>query len=199
MAVFGAFPVLTIDSDRLSLGPLPVLNREVDPRTRPSWYFTGFYGQAAQVLGTSDIRAGFGFAVGHGKPEPRFRYAALPAQLVYEFYVDTTQSPGVDLNPANRTYAVGALAISRWFWPVDKIGNYMFFDIGWGLQYADKTTVDLDSQLNSTPVIGFGGLFPLTNGNEFMLGVRLLHVSNAGTKGHNLGQNEILLTLGVRF
>lgn len=172
---------------------------EADPRIRPSWYLAGFVGQAAQILGTSDIRTGFGFLVGYGRPEPKFRFRTIPAQIVYELYYNTTTSPGVDKTPPNRTFAVGGLVIARFRWPVDKIGNGIYGDIGWGLQYADHPTIDLDSRLNSTPVFGVGGTFPQTNGNEFMLGVRWLHASNAGTKKPNNGQNEFYLVVGIRF
>lgn len=96
------------------------------------------------------------------------------------------------------TYAIGGLAYGRWFWPHDELDRKMFFDLGWGFQYASHPTFDLDTRINSTPILGFGALFPM-GPREFLLSLRLLHISNGGTDKPNRGQNEILLIMGVRF
>ena len=96
------------------------------------------------------------------------------------------------------TKAFGILAMSRWHGRRDARGQGFFLDLGWGLQIADRRSLDLDSRLNSTPVVGFGTTLPL-GAQELMIGLRYLHVSNAGLVGRNQGSNQFFLTAGVRF
>ena len=170
-----------------------------DDKFATSWYVHGFVGPSAIILGSQDPRFGYGLSVGYGRPDAHFRFRKIPAQFVLEGYWDTSESKGVNGIPSNRTEAVGALAISRYRWPADKQGNGYYAEIGWGLQYATRPTVDLDSKLNSTPILGIGGLFHYTESSDIMLGLRLLHISNAGTKKPNHGQNQVLLVAGFRF
>lgn len=171
---------------------------EPDPRVSPSHYVTAFVGQSELILGSEDNRYGGGIAYAYGKPEKRFRKGSIAAQLVYETYVDRTQSSGGVGGTFNSTYAFGGLAYARWRWPVNDLGNGFYADLGWGLQMADKTTLDLESTLNSTPVAGFGGI--LRDGDrEYLIGLRYLHISNAGLVKPNFGQNEIFFTVGMRF
>jgi len=158
----------------------------------------GFLGQGQLIFGSQDPRYGGGILFGYGRPEPRFQLGQIPAQLVYEGYADETRSPGAGGESPNETFAVGVLGLSRWRWPLDKNGNGVYVDLGWGLQFANQATIDLDSELNSTPVLGFGGTFK-SGTQEYMIGLRYLHISNAGFKKPNDGQNELLLTFGVRY
>jgi hypothetical protein len=168
-----------------------------DPINHSAHYMFGFAGQSAIVLGSQDSRVAFGFDYGYGRPEPRFQRGSVLAQIVYEAYYD--QSSGLPLAGSNlHTDALGGLGIGRWFWPRDSQNRSMYFDLGWGFQYANHPSFDLDTKWNSTPITGFGALFP-TGSREFMVGVRYLHISNGGTDKPNRGQNQILFTIGVKF
>ncbi len=177
----------------------PLAEETSDPKFSPSWYVNLFGGQGALILGSQDPRYGYGIAVGYGRPDGHLRFKSIPAQLVFEGYWDTTGSRGVGGGTSNRTEAFGALAIMRYKWPRDKQMNGFYADIGWGMQYANKPTVDLDTKLNSTPVLGVGGFFRYNEHHELMLGARLLHISNGGTKKPNHGQNQLLIVVGTRF
>jgi len=169
-----------------------------DPLTKPSHYVIGFFGQSETILGSEDGRFGGGLGFAYGQPEKRFSLKGLPAQLVYEGYFDRTQSPGGSGYPPNSTLAIGALSYARWRWPVDEKGNGVYADLGWGLQFANRPTLDLDTRLNSTPVLDIGGTY--RDGHiEYLIGIRYLHISNAGTDRPNFGQNEFFLTLGFRY
>lgn len=169
-----------------------------NPLTKPSHYITGFLGESELIFGSEDGRFGGGVSYGFGRPEKRFQIGDLAAQLVYEGYVDHTQSGGGQGTPPNSTFAVGGLAYARWRWPVDRFGNGVYADFGWGLQFADQPTLDLESQLNSTPILDFGG--SLKDGHaEYLLGLRFLHISNAGFVKPNYGQNELFVTFGFRY
>ncbi len=168
-----------------------------DPLTKSSHYFMGFFGRSELIFGSEDSRFGGGLSYAYGKPEKRFQLGHIPAQLVYEGYVDHTQSGGSGF-PPNSTLATGGLGYARWRWPMDQQGNGVYVDLGWGMQFANRPTLDLDTRLNSTPVLGLGGVFR-DGSKEFLIGLRYLHISNAGTNHPNFGQNEIFLTLGVRY
>lgn len=164
-----------------------------DPRTSSSRYLYAFGGVSIIFLGSEDRRVGGGLGFGYGRPEPRFRYGSLRAQLVYEGYVDTTHGQDRKKNYLRDTFAVGGLAYGRWF-----VGRRLYADLGWGAQLANHASHDLPSVFNSTPVVGFGTLLPAGR-YDWNIGLRLLHVSNAGTVGNNAGQNELFLTVGVRY
>jgi hypothetical protein len=181
----------------LSIG-LAITLASADERTTATHYVGAFFGQSTLILGTSDFRTGEGIFYAYGRPEPQLRSGKVEAQMVYEGYIDRTYSSGNDVDPANHTYAYGVLEYGRWRGRMTPDGWGMYFDLGWGLQWADKQTVDLDSKWNSTPMIGFGGVYQFGS-QELLIGARLLHLSNAGLVGHNHGQNQILFTISVRF
>ena len=167
-----------------------------DLRKRPTWYVSSFIGQSAIVLGSEDIRQGGGFSIAYERPERRFRYGSNGAKLVWEVYADRSHSINHPSSPNTRAY--GVLASARWFGNHDARGQGFYFGLGWGLQYADRTSWDLDSKINSTPMLEFGTTFPVMR-REFQVGFRYLHASNAGTVGDNQGSNQLYLTVGFRF
>ena len=191
MKVFGFFLLILGVSST-------VFAQSADSLTASSHYFSAFLIRGQIMLGSEDVRGGYGLSYGYGRPEPKFRAGQIPAQLVYEGYLNHTQSPGVDPLPGDATYATGGLAYSRWRWPLDKHGNGVYVDLGWGFQYASHPTVDLDTRWNSTPIFGVGGAFR-SGDQEFLIGLRYLHISNGGTDRPNFGDNQILLTLGIRY
>lgn len=174
-----------------------------DPRTRPGYYVSGFFGRSLLILGSKDQRTGGGFSVEYGKPEPRFQIKSIPAQLVYELYADRTYSHGISREGPNQTWGLGFLALARHRWPLSPHGVGFFTDLGFGVHYEDIQTHDLPTHFNTTPTIGFGIAFPGAHGHEWLVGLRLLHISNGGTGGHsegsNPGQNQVLATVGYRF
>ena len=169
-----------------------------DPRTAPSHFVTGAFGRSLIVLGSEDGRLGGGLGYAYGRPEKRFQFGTIPAQLIYEGYLDATRSNGSSGYGPNSTIALGGLAYARWRWQVDSRGNGVFVDLGWGLQLADHTTLDLNSQLNSTPFLRIGGAHRVGR-EEYFVGLGYLHISNAGLARPNFGQNELFLTVAIRY
>ena len=128
-------------------------------------------------------------------PISKLRWGRAHANLVVETYYDLTKSPGVRNTPPNSTQAWGALAMAR-YRHSNADSPTGFLDVGWGLQYADRTTRDLSSKLNSTPVIDLG--FEIGRQHPgALVAARLLHISNAGTEHKNKGQNELFLLIQV--
>jgi hypothetical protein len=166
-------------------------------KTDPSTEVGIFAGQGKQILGSELKRDAYGFSLAHGKPEPHFRIGKLPAQLVYEGYVLGTHSQANSFHAAQDDLGLGGLMYARYRWARNHgIGAY--FDAGIGLIYVDKTNRDLSSHINSTPYLASGITFPSGKG-EFILGGEWLHISNAGTVGHNLGANLFLVSLKYRW
>lgn len=171
---------------------------EQEPLNRSSKYAYGLAGRSQSILGSEDERVGFGFGVAWGKPEPRFGRGSVLAQLVSDVYFDQTSSQDRFDSTKSHTFAFGNLWYGRWFWPQDKEHRGFYADLGWGAQYANLITHDLDSHLNSTPMLGVGSRFPMGD-RDFMIGLRYLHISNGGTYKPNRGQNQIYFMIGVRF
>ena len=160
-------------------------------------YASVFFGRSALIFGSQDIRTGGGFSYAYGRPEPRFQIKSIPAQFVWEGYYDHTHSSGLQ-DRANDSDAWGVLGYGRWRGRRNHLGMGLYFDFGWGFQYASRHTYDLDSLVNSTPFLGIGVAMPFGS-QEGMLGIRYLHISNAGTVKPNRGQNELFFTAGLRF
>lgn len=165
--------------------------------TQPYYMFWGFYGQSWFFFGSEDFRTGGGFGIQYAKPEPKFRFKRKQAQLVWELYTLHTAGGNKFQFPPDCTNALGFLAHARYeVRPKKGIGSYL--DLGFGVQAASQSTLDLPSRVNTTPTIAGGLIFPLGSGDIY-LGFRLMHISNAGTKGNNPGQNQIRLAIGYRF
>jgi len=167
------------------------------PVDKPSYYLNVFGGQSMTILGSEDRRTGFGIGFGYGRPEPRFNVSGVRSQLVFEAYYDHTGSRGASGQGPNEAESFGILAYGHWRWP-KKRGGGLYATLGWGLQYTNRTSVDLDSQINSTPMVGFGVAWDTGQG-EASIGLRLLHISNAGLVGRNQGQNQLFLVYTLRF
>jgi hypothetical protein len=157
----------------------------------------GFYGQSWFIFGSEDIRRGGGVAIQWVRHEPRFKFRSHEGQLIFEAnYTNTVGGNKFEFGP-DRTNAVGIVGLAR-YESKAKSGFGGYVEGGWGLQWASQITIDLPSQLNSTPVLGAGLILPAGK-NQVYAGIRCIHISNAGLKGNNPGQNQLQLMLGLRF
>jgi hypothetical protein len=162
-----------------------------------SYYFNIYGGQSMTILGSEDRRTGFGIGFGYGRREPRFAIKGVGSQLVYEVYYEHSSSRGASGQGPNQSESFGVLAYARHRWP-QRRGMGLYATVGWGLQYTNRTSVDLDSNLNSTPMLGLGVSWE--NGfGEGSIGLRFVHISNAGLVGRNQGQNQLSLVYSLRF
>lgn len=151
-----------------------------------------FGSQSLMWIGSQDIRRGVGIAYQTAKPDPRLSFRRNEAQLVFEGYAMHTWGGrrGRDRDQASM---LGALALARY-----EYANGWFYELGWGLQYANPTTHDLDSRLNSTPTLGLGYVFDCA-GTDVRTTLRFMHSSNGGTNPPNQGQNQLWLMIGFRI
>ena len=162
------------------------------------WGVRASFGPAWLLLGSEDIREGISLGVNYSMPHPRLRFRSHHGELEMEAYAAYTSSTGASSKPPNRTLAGGLLAMGR-YKGRSRNGVAGYIEIGWGLQYADQRTVDLNSRLNSTPTFGFGVATKTPDGHQAYIGVRLMHISNGGLSGDNQGQNFFMGTLSVKF
>lgn len=153
-------------------------------------------GKTWQILGSQDIRNSYGLHVQWTKADPRLSFRQNKAQLVSELYY--MHSAG---GRPNRTrdiqYNFGILALGRF--ELGASGTlHSYWECGWGLQYINRTGPDINLHFNSTPCLGAGLVFPTSRG-DLWLGARYLHISNAGLKRPNQGQNWLQVMLGASF
>ena len=148
-------------------------------------------------LGDEDRREVFSLGLQYAKPERAFKWRGKTSELVQEGYYQHSTSRGASGEPANKSEAWGYLAMARYNW-INHNGFGWYADIGIGLQYVNRRSVDLPSRLNSTPVLDLGLIIPAGR-NSVTVGARFLHISNAHTVGNNQGQNELLFDVGLRF
>lgn len=176
---------------------VPRAIQEIAFRNRKPFYVANvFFGQTVLILGSNDIRTGGGLSLQYVKPEKRFTFRHKPASMVMEAYFLWTQGGFIE-HAKSKTSSVGAIILAR-FENRTRQGIGLYYDIGWGLQVSDRVSADLTSQLNSTPVFGTGVILPAERNNIY-LGLRYMHTSNAGFRGTNSGQNQLMATVGIRF
>jgi opacity protein-like surface antigen len=177
----------------LCLSPALALCGESPGKVSPSHYLGLYIGRSKLILGTDEVREGVGAAYGFGRANPRLRIGGVPAQLVHTIHVMRGYGE-VDRDIAT---SVGYEAVARYrFRTNGKVGAYM--DVGWGLEYTDRLSPDIDSHWNSSPMLAAGVAIKQPAG-EVMIGLGWYHVSNGGTHKPNLGQNYIMLVLGFRY
>jgi hypothetical protein len=156
-------------------------------------------GRSLLVLGTSDARNNLQLGLDYVKPEKHFRIGKRSGSWFQELYYEHSGSKaGTGYFGAfpSQYDAVGYLFGARYTWGLQRYKLYG--DFGLGLSYDTRRTEDLSSRLNSTPFLDFGVVIP--NGrNPLSVGLRLLHVSNAGFVAHNAGQNQLFLVVGIRL
>ncbi len=162
------------------------------------WYLTFMGGQTQKILGSSEIRITGGIDLGYGWFDPRLKLGTIPAELVLEAYTYRTELQSAPAASPGQTSNYGALAVTRYRWPMEKAGNGMYVDLGFGVQFVNRPTFNLQANLNTTPMVGIGGVFR-SGKHEILLGLRLLHVSNGGRVKPNRGDNILFVTFTIRF
>ena len=174
------------------LGLLPIFT--TSPLTASkSWYLTSFAGVGlAPFMGSEDPRTFGSIGIAFARPERRLRSRQYRAELVLEGYYERSTSPGIYENLPNGTDAVGVLAMARYR------HKSMFVDIGWGFQYTDQRTVDVSGRLSSTPNATIGVVTRAFD-RELLIGLRYVHISNAGLSGNNQGSNRLGLFGAMRY
>lgn len=160
------------------------------------WMVWGYGGQSWFLLGSEDFRRGYGIAVQRVTPGIKMFRRADRTSLVWEANFTRTDGGNKFEYGPDHTLAVGALALLRF--ESKPSGARAYFEAGWGFQWASEETIDLPSRWNSTPTLGVGFVLP-SHDDELYVGLRFMHISNAGTKGNNPGQNQVFLMLGWKF
>lgn len=151
----------------------------------------------APILGSQDERVGLTLGVQWARPEKRLTMYGKRIYLVFETQIAHTYGGGWRARPRDKTWTIATLGLGR-YETRGPSGRGTYFEAGWGLHWASDYTWDLDSRISSTPTAGAGILVRHGN-NDYQLGLRWYHISNAGLRGSNQGQNQFLLMLGVRF
>ena len=149
------------------------------------------YGSRSIVmLGSKERRWALGISGQMIKPEKRFSIRGRQAEAVYEAYVERNYGDGfftsVTRESPREMTSIGAMYGARY-----RFGR-TFVEGSWGIQYSGRTSIDTDSHWNSTPTIGVG----YKPDGKTQITLRLLHISNGGTKGHNKGQNRLTIMFG---
>jgi hypothetical protein len=163
-----------------------------------TYYTMGFTSHTQRILGSQDSRSGGGFSLGVGRFDPKLRIGNLKAELIWEGYFHQSSSDGVNGDPANTALTWGVLASARYRWRFRSNMN-LFGDVGFGVQWANHTSTDIPLAFNTTPTLAFGLEIKTRDQGAFLVGSRLLHVSNGGRKPPNPGQNFLQLFIGFKY
>lgn len=164
---------------------------------RGTWTVYGGSSNSVPFLGGEDTRSGFIIGAQYSRPDPRVTFRGKEGEFILDTYFLRTRGQQIDEHPSEFANALGVVATARyWFGSQDH--PHWFLDAGLGIQIQDKTSVDLDTYINTTPVLGVGYVFPAGD-TEMQVQLRFMHISNGGTNPPNQGQNHLQLLLGARF
>jgi len=182
--------------------PVRAFNAESEQipfRTRSPWILYSYGGRSAVVLGSKELRRGGGLAIQYERPDPKMKSEdGHPGSLVLELYYEGTHGGRIGTPISVRLDAVGITASALYRWNTKLAGIQYYIDLGWGIQAGNRTTRDLGSRINSTPLFGVG-LSIGSPENELLVGLRFKHISNGGSVEDNNGQNQVVITLGRRI
>lgn len=149
------------------------------------------------VLGSQDERVGVFVGYQAVRPEKRFTLWGQPLKLALETNLSYSYGGGWRFRVRDQYLALGLLALAK-YEVVGPSRRGFYYELGWGAHFATRRTWDLNSPINSSPVFGGGWIFPVRETTGY-LGLRMYHISNAGTSGSNQGQNQLLLFTGFRL
>ncbi|MFQ3587504.1 MAG: acyloxyacyl hydrolase [Fimbriimonadaceae bacterium] len=175
----------------------PTVNRALLPERTGPFLLTGSIGRSLLILGSEEDLMGVMLGIQYEVPRRKIRFWRADARPVIEAYYQNLTGGTDDGASSGRLITGGILVLARFRSPLEEETAWVT-GLGWGLQYGNHATRDLDSRLNSTPVLECG----LSMGKperEVLFMVRFLHASNAGLKGNNQGQNQTYLYVAVRM
>lgn len=168
-----------------------------DPDRRSLEVHAGAGQTLVPFLGDEDPRRNSLAGLVYLKREPHFRTRHKHGDLLQEIYWEHSHSRGASGAPPNTSEAIGYLFGARYEWLMMS-RMCVYADLGLGLQYTNRRSVDLPSRLNSTPFID-AGLWLGKGPHQVRVGFRFLHISNAHQVGSNQGQNQLFLDVGMRL
>jgi len=166
------------------------------PLERPGYYFGIFAGHSVIFLGSNEKRDGEGITIGYGENFPGLRFQRYPGEFVLELSGDISHGGGFDIYQPNQRVGVSLLPLSRWRGR-PRHNASLFFDAGIGLFFRNPTA-DVNSFISTQPTIDLGVSWN-RGSHEWLVGLRLRHSSNGGTKGPNAGENFLNCFLDYRF
>lgn len=164
-------------------------------RAYKAWYVAPL--TSLKVLGTEERRIGVMVGYQAVRPEKRFQINGQDLNLVMDYYAAYTHGSGVGAARQNAYYQAGFLGMAR-YERIGPSGDGFYFDAGWGFTFVSDLSIDLDTHINSTPVVDFGAILN-RNGASWQVGIRLFHISNGGTNKPNRGQNQVMFMIGMRY
>ncbi len=164
------------------------LAQSTQTEPRQTWQLAPF--TSLGILGSQDLRSGLYISYQTQRPEPRFTFHGHKLDLALEYGFAYSFGGGWESQPHDQTAAINIMGLAK-YEVVSKFGAGYYVELGWGLHYASEATFDLDLRLNSTPVTGLGFITGNSRGLR-AFGLRYYHISNAGFKTPNQGQNQLM-------
>jgi len=148
--------------------------------------------RTVRLLGTSELRYGASAAVGWERPSGRLRIneAIVGRQSAY-LRLFTSYASGHDLNGIVAGFG------ARWIGVSGNLKNG-YVELGTGIALIDGLSIDVNSHFNFASFVG-GGFYFGEAPAASRLGVRWMHISNAGINPPNRGINQIEVVFGIRL
>jgi hypothetical protein len=127
------------------------------------------------------------------RPSPRLRLRGTDIVAQESVHLRLFRSFAADEGFTGIVAGVGA----RWTGSRGSLKNG-YVEFGTGLSLTDGISNDVNSHLNFVSFVG-GGVYFSDDPSAARVGVRWIHVSNAGVEPPNRGLNQFELVFGVRL
>lgn len=163
----------------------------------PKWSLDVGFGTSVITMGTEEYRWATSIGLEVNWPGRLTKIRAWKNIKFQEFAsarLLITDAYGRD----DRSFDAGWICLGfRWLHPNN--GEYSpYFELGSGLVYTDHLVHDLTTRFNFGSFAGVGMYLHWMQGYP-RIGVRFIHISNAGTGGSNGGANILQGVIGVRI
>jgi len=146
-----------------------------------------------KVLGTSEIRYGVSAGMEWNRPSGRLKLRGTGIIAQESIHLRLFRSFAGDDGFSGVVAGLGA----RWTGSRGSLKNG-YVELGSGLALTDGISSDVNSHLNFASFLG-GGVYFSDDPSAARVGLRWIHVSNAGVDPPNRGLNQFELVFGVRL
>jgi hypothetical protein len=148
---------------------------------------------AYKILGTSEIRYGITAGMEWGRPSRALQIKRMGIVAQESAHLRLFRSFAGDDGFTGIVAGIGA----RWTGVRGALRNG-YLEIGSGIALTDGLSIDVNTHFNFASFLG-GGVYFSDDPNATRIGLRWIHISNAGVEPPNRGLNQFELVFGVRL
>lgn len=173
---------------------VPATAQDFDP---PTWSADMSYGTSIMTLGTREYRWASTFGVELSWPARIAKIPSWERVRIEEFAGARVMFTDI-YGQQGESFDAGWISLGFRLTYSDGDDYTPYVELGSGIFYANEETLDLSTKFNFASFAGVGMYIHSIKGSP-RIGLRFIHISNAGTGGANGGVNLLQGTIGVKL